>query len=108
MDVIIAIQSLFHSGKVLKRINYTHVSRIPKVKAPKNVTQFRPTSLCNVIFKIASKVMPNRLKFILTIIILPAQCPFVLGRLISANSLLVYHISNFFSKRQRGEKSFLS
>lgn len=59
IDVIIAIQSFFHSGKVLKRINYTHVFLIPKVKAPKDVTQFRPTSLCNVIFKIASKVMAN-------------------------------------------------
>lgn len=107
-DVIIAIQSLFHFGKVLKQINYTYVSLIPKVKAPKDVTQFRPTSLYNVIFKIASKVMANCLKFILTSTISPAQCAFVLERLISANLLLVSQISNFSSKRQHGKKSFLS
>lgn len=77
MDVTVAIQSLFHSGRVLKHIYYTHVALIPKVKTPNDVSQFHPISLCNVIFKIASKVMANRLKFILTCIISPAQSVFV-------------------------------
>ncbi|KAB2635784.1 hypothetical protein D8674_026318 [Pyrus ussuriensis x Pyrus communis] len=108
VDVIVAIQSLFYSVRVLKQINYTHIALIPKVKAPKDVAQFRPISFCNVLSKIASKVMANRLKFILTRITSLAQSAFVLGRLISDNSLLASMISNFLSKKRRGKKRFLS
>lgn len=70
--VTTVIQCLLHSGRLLKQINYTHLCLIPKVKAPKDIIQFMPISLCNVLFKIASKVMANWLKGILTHIISPA------------------------------------
>jgi hypothetical protein len=45
-------------------INRTFIVMIPKVASPKEMGQFRPLSLCNVIYKIASKVVANRLKLI--------------------------------------------
>ena len=57
------------SGSLLKSINYTFITLIPKVKNPERVFEFRPISLCNVIYKIISKVLANRFKPILNDII---------------------------------------
>lgn len=73
----------------------TRVTGEMNVNVHKDVTQFRPISLCNVVYKIVSKVMANRLKLILTQIISLAQSAFVFSRHISDNSLLVSEISNF-------------
>ncbi|KAM1229525.1 hypothetical protein ACFX2G_040692 [Malus domestica] len=92
-DVTRAITTIFQSRKLLKQINYTHVSLIPKVKTLKDLSHFRPLSLCNVIFKIASMVVANRLKHILTQIISPTQIAFVPGCHISDNTFLVAEIA---------------
>lgn len=44
-------------GNMLKNINYILIALIPKVQNPENVNEFRPISLCNVVYKLISKVL---------------------------------------------------
>jgi hypothetical protein len=63
---------------------------IPKVENLELVPQYRPISLCNVLYKVISKMIALRLKQVLDDIISPAQSAYVSGRLIGDNILLAY------------------
>ena len=89
-DVSEAVLSCLNSGTILKSINHTFITLIPKVKNPETVAQFRLISLCNVIYKILSKVIANRLKPILNSIISEAQSAFVADRVITDNILIAF------------------
>jgi hypothetical protein len=62
-----------NSGIIPDGWNDTTVVLIPKVDDPKLVTQFRPISLCNVIYNILSKLLVSRLKEVLPDIIPPCK-----------------------------------
>ena len=83
MDVTNAMLDFLNNGYMLKSLNFIHIALIPKVKSPKSMTQFRPISLCNVLYKIISKVLVNKMKIILPLVVSDSQSAFVLGRMIS-------------------------
>ena len=61
-DVTSAILSWLNSGILPEPIDHTLITLIPKIDNPELVSNFRPISLCNVLYKIYSKVLANRLK----------------------------------------------
>lgn len=93
-DVVEAIRDFFVSERSMKTVNITFVALIPKVEVPQTMGHLRPISLCNVVYKIGSKVLANRLKHLLDKLISPFQSAFVPGRLISDNSLMAFEISH--------------
>lgn len=102
-DIIKAVQSFFHLGKLLKSINFTNVVLIPKVKCPMNMSQLRPISLCNVSYKIIAKVLASRLRLVLPDVISENQSAFVLGRQITDNILMAHEVMHSLKGRRAGK-----
>jgi hypothetical protein len=93
-------------GDIPEGWNDTTISLIPKVQIPEHVKDLRPISLCNVLYKVVSKVLANRLKVILPEIISPSQSAFVPGRLISDNTLVAYEILHYMRNKRRGNVGY--
>ncbi|GJW28396.1 hypothetical protein Tco_0045271 [Tanacetum coccineum] len=91
-DVILAVREFFINGKLLKEMNHTIIALIPKVSTPARVNDFQPISCCNVLFKCISKIIANRIKSSLKVLISPNQSAFVPGRSIADNILLTQEI----------------
>jgi hypothetical protein len=97
-DIIAAIKEFFLSGKMPEGINDTIIVLIPKKKNPVCLRDFRPISLCNVIYKMISKCLVNRLRPMLQEIISPNQSAFIPGRLITDNALIAFECIHSLQK----------
>ena len=95
-----AVLAILNGSPIPEGMNHTYVALIPKKHKPIDVSDFRPISLCNVIYKLVTKVITNRLKELLPVIISENQCAFTPGRLITNNILVafeVFHSMNCYS-----------
>ena len=100
------MHAFFHSGSLLKSLNQTFLTLIPKVNFPVDVSHFRPISLCNVIYKIISKIMVSRLKPFMDMLITPYQNAFIQGRNITNNILLAHEIFDTLRKKKGRKKGY--
>ena len=107
-DVTLVVLSVLHSRKYLKKMNYTHIVLIPKNNDPQNITEFRPISLGNVVSRIISKVLANRVKSILPKIISDAQNAFIPDRLITDNTMVVFEMLHRMRNRRKGRTKHMA
>lgn len=69
LEVCNAALHFFNTGQLDAAINTTNIALM--IQNPVSVSDFRPISLCNVLYKMISKVLANRLKGMLPSIIAP-------------------------------------
>lgn len=60
-DACVAMMAILNEGAFPKGLNCTFVALVPKKHKPIEISDFRPISLCNVVYKLVSNVTPGRL-----------------------------------------------
>ena len=80
MDLLVVVKESLQNKKILCALNCTLLILIPKKEGAENLGSFCPISLCNVVYKIITKLIPNRLKLCLPVVILEEQGGFVAGK----------------------------
>ncbi|CAL8136353.1 unnamed protein product [Prunus armeniaca] len=107
-DINGMVKSFFHSGRLYKKINHTHIVLIPKVGNPRKMTQWRPIALCNTVYKIISKILTLRLKKVLPSVVSSNQSAFIEDRLITDNILIVHEILHSLKSEIRAGSASLA
>ena len=101
------VKGSFRNGSFPCALNQTLITLVPKVPSPLEMTQLRPISLCNTVYKLVSKIIVQRLRVLLPEIISPNQVAFVPGRQIQDNIVVAQEALHKF-KVMKGKKGLVT
>lgn len=102
-DVCNFVKNCFANSNIHEEANKTLISLIPKSDNPENIKMFRPISLCNVRYKIVTKIIVARLRPLLDKIISPFQSSFIPGRSTSDNIIITQEVLHTL-RSKKGKK----
>lgn len=97
--ILAEVRDFFQSSIIHLRVARSNLVLIPKMEDATKVTQFRPISVCNVIYRVISKVLARRMRPHLAGLISINQGAFVLGHLISDNVILLREALHSFNQK---------
>ena len=107
-DITQAVLYFLNSATLPPHLNHTFITLIPKVSNPEVASKFRPISLYNVLYKIFSKVLANRLKRILPQIITKHQSAFTKNRLISDNIMVAFESLHIMKQHKSSNDGYMA
>ncbi len=91
-DILDMVKDSRKSKIVLREINEYFIALVPKQENAMTLEIFRPIALCSVVYKIISKVIGNRLKPLLPLLISEEQTRYVEGRKILKNIIQAHEV----------------
>jgi len=100
-DILEVVEDSRRSKKVLKAFNASFIALIPKQEKSNTVDGFRPIALCNVVYKIISKVITNRLKPLLLALISEEKMGYVEGRQILNNIIQSHEVVHSLKRNKQ-------
>lgn len=106
-DMTNMVLDILNNGADPTDINQTYVCLIPKVKTPETPKEFRPISLSNVVMRVVTKCLANRIKPVLDELIGEQQSAFAPGRQITDHALAGFEVFHYM-KRMKGKKGVLA
>ena len=99
--IVKALNNSFQLGELALTLKEGIITCIPKGDKPKQfLKNWKPVSLLNVTYKIASSCIPSRLKNVLPHLIDSDQTGFLAGRYIGENIRLLYDLMDYTSKNK--------
>jgi hypothetical protein len=101
-DLLLMVEDARTTGKISNSLNSTFLVLIPKTDQPTSFNDFRPISLCNLVYKLIAKIISSRIKPVLERSLSFEQLGFLKGRRIH-DAIGVAHesIHNIFQKKQK-------
>ncbi|XP_010446092.1 PREDICTED: uncharacterized protein LOC104728863 [Camelina sativa] len=102
-EVTSSILQFFHSSFLPSATNATILALLPKVPGASIISDFRPISCLNTLYKVVSKLLVARLKPILPDLVQKNQTAFIKGRLLVENTLLAAKLVNGYH-HEKGPK----
>lgn len=103
-DVTKLCLDCLNGGRSVEGINHSLLCLIPKVKNVDRMSDIRPISLCNVIYKCISKALANRLRQVLDSVIDVTQSAFIPGKLITDNAMVGFECLHALRRKVNGKK----
>ncbi|PNX98123.1 ribonuclease H [Trifolium pratense] len=101
------VKEVWKNPSLIAGVNQADICLIPKIQQPEHINQFRPISLCNTIYKVVSKVIVERLKDCIPLIISPYQTGFVPGRNIHENIIVAQEMIHSMTK-MKGSMGYIA
>jgi len=93
------IMTRFHwEGKINRGCNSSFITLLPKIPDPQDLVDYRPISLIGAIGKVVSKILSNRLKVVLSLVVSDTQSAYVEGRSILDGPLMVNEVMGWIKK----------
>lgn len=100
-DFLGFVEEFHANGKLVKGSNNSFIVLIHKKSNPQKVTDFRPISLIGCMYKVISKLLANRLRKVIHLLISDCQTTFVKGRQILDGIVIANEIVDDAKKKLR-------
>ncbi|GAU45948.1 hypothetical protein TSUD_238520 [Trifolium subterraneum] len=107
-DIFSDASTWLERGYFPTSLNKTNICLIPKCDNPTSMKDLRPISLCNILYKMISKVLANRLKCCLDKCVSQEQSAFVEGRSILDNALIATEVIHALKRKTQGRRGELA